>query len=323
MKLNKVEKIIIAVILLGLILVGGTFLFVVPSFKEIEKQSLILVANLEEKAELDTKLERLNTIDADIETQRKDAIKYEGSFYPDLTSYEASELAMAYMKSAGLEATTIELTNLSTRELSLDYFFPAEVEYDLKEYSKIANSTTDEETLLDGEFMDGNKKYSITASSVTDVVISDENGIIDPGKYTDTMKKMYKAAVCRLVSESGTSQTVAAIQAPYEVTGKFSDYMKFIDHIYSLDRATMFEQVPIPMTVTIEEDEDSEAVFVTEGGTISTGSESNGEMLVVEDDTEVKKELTIIFLCVEPMESLSTVDADGTSIVVNQRPAVY
>ena len=61
MKLNKIEKIIVAVILLGLILVGGAFIFVLPSFQNIAKNSAVLVKNMQEKLELDEKLERLKT----------------------------------------------------------------------------------------------------------------------------------------------------------------------------------------------------------------------------------------------------------------------
>ena len=49
MKLSKVEKIVVAVILLGLILVGGTFLLIMPSFERIGKETKTLEANLLEK----------------------------------------------------------------------------------------------------------------------------------------------------------------------------------------------------------------------------------------------------------------------------------
>lgn len=324
MKLNKIEKIIIAVILLGLILVGGTFLFVMPSFQRIEKESKTLASNIKEKEQLDEKLARLDTIDADIEATKNDALKYEGSFYPDLKSYEASEIAMAYLKESGLETHGIQVTSLSTRPLTLEYFLPRDVEYDLKSYSSAANTETGDDALVEGEFLDNNKKYSISISSVTDVTIVDDSGnIIDPSKYTDTMKKMYTAAVCKYAVANGVSQTVAFTQATYTVKGKYSDYAKFIDHIYSLERATTFERIMYPMTMTIDEDKDSETAYVGEDGRLSVGSEANGEMVIVNDDTEVEEELTIIFMSVEPMNALKTVQADGTSVVVDQRPAVY
>jgi hypothetical protein len=327
MKLNKVEKIIIVVILLGLILVGGAFMFVVPSFQQIGKNNEVLAKNLQEKAELDDRLSRLNTIDADIETQKSNARKAEGGFYPDLTTYEASELAMAYLKSANLEAHEISITALATRDVNLEYFIPAEVNYELKANAAAAKNTgsdAEQEEVVEGQFTDGGKKYVITVNSTINVVITDENGNeVDPAKYSDTMKKVYKAAVCKACATGGVKQTVAFIQATYTVKGKYADYAKFIDHIYSLDRATMFGSVVYPATMTIKEDKDSETLYIGENGTIATGSEANGKETKVTDDTEIEEDLTIMFLCVEPMEGLKTLDADGTKIVVDQRPTIY
>jgi len=325
MKLNKIEKIILVVILLGLILVGGAFMFVMPSFNQISKNNDVLAKNLQEKAELDTRLARLDTIDADIETEKTNAKKAEGGFYPDLTTYEASELAMTYLKKANLEAHEISIAPLSTQDLSLEYFIPAEVKYDLKESAAAAKGTNpDEVTLVEGEFMDGSKKYTIEATSVLNAVIRDEEGNeIDPAKYSDTMKKVYKAAVCKAVATGNMKETVAFIQATYTVKGEYKNYEKFIDHIYSLDRATMFTAVNYPATITIKEDKDSETLYIGEDGTIAQGSEANGKQTMVQDDTVIEEELTIVFLCVEPMEGVKTLDADGTSIVVDQRPIIY
>ena len=320
MKLNKIEKIIIAIILLGLILVGGTFMFVMPSIQEIDKQNKTLDANLKEKADLETQLQRLETIDNDIAEQKKDALKYDGGFYPDLTTYEASEIAMAYLKESGLEAHAISLTELTTFDLSLEYYDPAAVSYPLKEYSASARTAGEESVAsVEGEFTDGGKKYTVTVGSVTDVTISDAEGnVIDPARYTDTMKKAYKAAVCKSVYQAKTKQTVAVVEATYEVTGKYSDYEKFVDHIYSLDRATAFDGIMFPQTVEIQQEKGSDTLFVGEDGTVSQGAEANGQLLV-----EITQELTLLFMCVEPMDSLKTVDADGTSVVVDQRSIIY
>lgn len=324
MRLSKVEKIVVAVILLGLILVGGTFLLIVPSFERIGKETTILEANLLEKAQLDERLSRLDTIDADISNSKTEAIKLEGGFFPDLTTYEASELAMAFMTSHGLEAHTISLNEITTKDLTLEYTVPSSVEYDLKVYSQSAKATDGEETLAEGQFKDGGKTYTITVDSPTTVTINDEDGNeIAPSKYTDTMKKVYKAAICRFVNEGEVTQTVAQVTANYEVKGKFSDYMKFVDDMYKNERAIMFDSLTIPMTATINEDEDSDVAFINEAGELRTGAEANGKQVIVEDDTVVTVPVTITFLCVEPMESLKTVDANGTTVVVDQRPAVY
>lgn len=324
MRLNKLEKIIIVVILLGLVIIGGGFMFVLPSYENIGKNSKTLASNLQEKVELEEKLARLDTIDADIETQKKDAIKYEGGFYPDLTSYEASEIAMAYLKNSGLEAHTIAISPISTKDVKLEYYLPSEVEYDLKTYSAAVKSDNGEDTIASGEFLDGNKKYSISVSSILDITISDDNGnVVAPAKYSDTMKKVYKAALCDLANTEDTAQTVAATLVTYEVTGKSKDYIDFIDHIYSLERATSFESVTIPMTTTINEDENSTTMFVNENGSVSQGSEANGQEVIVTDSTEITQELSLILFSVEPMNPVKSIDADGTTIVLDQRPTVY
>jgi hypothetical protein len=329
MKLNKIEKIIIAVILLGLILVGGTFMFVVPSFKEIEKNNKVLAENRLEKAELDNTLARLDTIDADIETQKNEAKKAEGGFYPDLTTYEASEFAQAYMKAYNLDAHEMSLSPISTRDLTLEFYNPEPVEYDLKTSAAAAknvenDSGSGDEMVVEGSFKDGGKEYSISVNSVVDAVITDSDGNeIAPAKYSDTMKKVYRAAICKAVSTGKIKQTVGFVEATYEVIGKYSDYEKFIDHIYDLDRATMFKTVKFPATIEIETEEDSEAMYVSESGTLVSASEAAGKMTMVEPDTVVKVELTMYLLCAEPMEGLKNIDADGVKVVVDQRPINY
>lgn len=325
MRLSKVEKIVVAVILLGLILIGGTFLLVVPSFERIGKETTVLEANLIEKAQLDERLTRLDTIDADITSSKNEAVKLEGGFFPDLTTYEASELAMAFMTSHNLEAHAIAIDKLSTRDLTLEYTIPAEAEYDLKTFSASARDAgSEEEGPIAGEFKDGGKTYSISVASATEATIIDSDGNeVAPAKYTDTMKKVYKAAICRFVAEDETAQTVAAITASYEVKGTFKDYMQFIDDMYKNERAIIFDSLTIPMTTNIEEDEDSDTAYINEAGELQIGSEANSKEVKVEDDTEVKVNVSITFLCVEPMQSLKTVDADGTAVVVDQRPAVY
>ena len=324
MRLSKVEKIVVAVILLGLILVGGTFLLVVPSFNEIGKATKMLEANIEEKLALDERLARLDTIDGDITNSKNEAVKLEGGFFPDLTTYEASELAMAYMTAHNLDAHTIAITEIATRDLNLEYLVPVEAEYDLKTFSQSAKTTDGTEVLAEGEFKDGGKKYTISVASTTEATISDEDGNeIAPAKYTDTMKKVYKAAICKFVTDTDVSQTVAAISASYEVKGKFSDYMKFIDDMYTNERSITFDSLTIPMTATIQEEADSTAVFINEAGELQVGDEANSKEVIVEDDTEVTVPVTIVFLCVEPMEGLKTIDADGTNVVVDQRPIIY
>ena len=331
MRLNKVEKIIVAVILLGVILVGGAFLFIVPTFSKMDKANKTREANIAEKQNLETELARLSTIDGEITEKKNDAVKFEGTFYPDLTTYESSEIAMALMKECGLNAYTIDLTDISTRDLNLEYYVPVDVEYSLKTFAQTAKNAGDdaeEVVLTEGQFLDGKKVYNIAVGSILDVTITDEEGnVIEPSRYSETMKKVYKAAICKFAQTNKTTQTVACTQATYEVTGKFSDYMKFIDYIYAQPRATGIATVTIPMTTNIESDKDEESptYYIGEDGSVSTGDQAakKAEQVIVEPDTEVTESVTLIFFSVEPMHSASSVDAGSTKVVVNQRPAVY
>lgn len=329
MKLNKIEKIVVIVILLGLILGGGFFLFVMPSYKKIDAAQKKLDSNLQEQAQLNERLSRLDTIDGDIDQQKKDALKYEGTFYPDLTTFETSEIAMAYMKKCGLEAHAISVTPLTARDLTLEYSSPVEIKYDLKTYGRSAKESENagDEAELTGTFEENGKKYSIVINNLSSVQILKEDGT-PVTSYTENMQKVYKAAVCRYAQTNGLSQTVAVTQARYEVTGKFADYMKFIDYVYSLPRATSFISVNIPMTVELKKDnkkgdQDDSSTYIGEDGYAYSAEEAKAMVVPVTNDTQITKELTLTFFSVEPMNSMHSVDADGTEVIVDQRSKVY
>ena len=331
MRLNKIEKIVVVIIVIGLILGLGIFMFVKPSFEKIGTEQKTLENYQKELAELNEKLSRLDTIDADIQAQKDSALKYEKTFYPEMTTYEVSEMAMAYLAAANLEAHSISVTQISTSNLSLSYFVPNDVSYVIKEQAAAAKSDPDAEdtTLEEGEFMDGNKKYVVVVDSVTNVHIYDENNEeVAVNKFTDTMKKVYKAGVCRYAVANAVTQTPALMQATYTVSGAYKDYMDFIDHIYALDRATSFTSVTIPMTVSPTSDEDDEdngtKYYVDEAGNVVSEDEVKANQEVpVEDDTIIEQNVTLLFFAIDPMVLDKTVDADGTAIVIDQRPAVY
>ncbi len=334
MKLNKIEKIIVVILVLGVILGVGTFMFVKPSFDKIGVETKTLEAYQQELRELQDKLSRLDTIDGDIQEQKDTAKKFEGNFYPEMTTYETSEMAMAMLKAANLEAHSISVSEIATTSLSLSYFLPSEIGYELKSFAETAKndpSADGESTVIEeGQFTDGGKTYQVTIDSVAKVTIIDENEEeVSPSKFTDRMKKIYKAALCKYAVAQGSTQTTAVMSASYEVTGAYKDYMNFIDHIYALDKATTVPSVIIPMTVAPEKEEEDEngngtSMYVDEAGNLVSGSEVEAtEQIPVEDDTEITQQITLMFLAINPMQEVTRVDADGTEIVVDQRPAIY
>lgn len=319
MNLGKIEKTIIAVLVIGAIIGFGIFLFVVPSFQKIEKADKRYDKLLAEQQTIFEKLERENTIDDEIKTAKKESEKLEGSFYPDLTTYEATEATLAYLKACNLETHGITVSAMETRDLMLESYEDVIVEYQLKTYSEDARGV-DENALTEGQFKDGNKVYTVTYSGISDIEIADEEGnVIEKSKYTDMMTKVYNKTLCRAAMANETEQVVGAITLNFQVNGLYKDYLKFLDYVNDIERASLLEDVRIPMTIKIEEEEDSENVYVDEAGNILTGSEANGGEVTCEDDTMLKEiDVKLTFFCVEPMEDLATIDAADEKIVVNQ-----
>ena len=316
MNLGKVEKIIIAVLVIGAIIGFGIFLFVVPSYNKIEQANKKYDNLVAEQQEVYGKLERENTIDNEIKEAKDAAKKLEGSFYPDLTTYEATEIALAYLKKCNLETNEISVTSLATSNLLLESYEDVEVEYDLKSYAAGARGI-DENALTEGQFEDGGKVYTVSASNIANIeIIDSENNIIDKSKYTDMMKKVYNKTLCRIAAANETQQTVATIQLSFNITGKYRDYLDFLNYINSLDRATKLSDVTIPVTQSVSNDEDTKNALED----IPAFSDKIDDLdEICKDDTVIKDiAVNLVLFCVEPMEDLDTLQAGDASIVVNQ-----
>lgn len=309
MNLSKIEKAIIIVLIIAAIVVGGIFLFIKPAKDNIDSSKSKLEAIQKEETELMEELSREGTIDNEIKEAKESAETLEGGFYPDLTTYEAVEITQAHLAKCNLTTLGIDAELLTTHDLELEIYEETPVVYDLKTFSQSARGT-EGEVLLEGEFMDGDKKYTIVANTITDIIILDAEGnTVEVSKYSDTMKKAYKEALCKLAVSKDTIQTVSVIKVSFEVKGTYKDYLDFVDYIYSLDRATYMEKVTIPMTY---EDKEAEEELNASSGT-------QGEWIFpCKDDTEVEVEVEIMYFGVEQMEELETIDASGVSIVVNQ-----
>lgn len=315
MNLTKIEKIIIVILVVGGILAAGIFMFVKPAFDEIGKANNRLDSMKQEETELNEKLARESTIDTEIKDAKKDAETLEGGFYPDLTTYEAVEIALAYLEECDLTIDTIDTSELSTKRLNLEQLVVNPVVYDLKLYSQSARGT-DEDALLEGQFKDGNKVYTVSAGSLQDIQITDEDGnVVEPGKYSDVMKDAYKEALVNYAVSSDVAQVVGDTTVSFTVRGEYGNYLKFVDYLFALDRATYMESVTIPMTTSVSGS--SGDLFVDEAGNIISGDKAEGEV-VCEDDTPVEVECEIHFLSVEQMEELETIEAGSAEIVVNQ-----
>lgn len=318
MNLSKVEKTIIMVLVVALIIVGGGWFFTWPKFEEIGKAEK-KVENLEtERTNIYAALERENTIDQEIEDAKKEAVKFEENFYPDLTTYEAVEVTLAHLKDKKFDTFSVTSSNMSTYTIALQTFGTTEVVYDLKNYAQAARTKTDEEVLAEGQFKDGDKIYTVTVNSITDVQITDENGeVVEIKDYTETMEKAHKEMVVKTAVAQNRTQTVGLTTVTFDIKGRYEDYLNFIDYVYDYDRATYMTSVTIELTTAPEKDEDVQ--YIDEDGNVVSGNEVDDDAFIFcNADTEVDASISLMYLSVEQMEELETLEINGEKIVVNQ-----
>lgn len=320
MNLTKLEKTFIIVLVVAGILAAGFFFFDLPAYNRIEAANKNLDKMKSERQEIEQQLAREATIDGEISDAKKEAEKMEGDFYPDLTTYEAVELTLAYLKACDMQAPEgITVSPMTTGDLALAAFTPTEVIYNLKTYAQTARGT-DENALLEGEFLDKNKKYSIVVSSMTDVQITNvETGeAVAKNAYTDTMKDAYREAICRYADSNKLSQTIGATEVSFIVTGTYENYLKFIDYVFDIERATYMDTVIVPMTRDIEEEEG--VSYRDEMGNVVSSAQaaSAAAQVAYKPEDQVEQSVTFIYYSVEPMEALEKIDAAGVQVVVNQ-----
>ena len=307
MNLSKIEKAFVIILVVGIILVGGFILFIKPAYDTIGRAETRLKGLETERTNLYAELARESTIDDEVKEAKEAAKELEGGFYPDLTTYEAVEIAKAYVDQSGLETLSYSATRLSTYSLGLELFTPTEVVYDLKTYSKAARGV-DENALLEGQFEDGGKIYTVSALGITDVSITDETGTkVEIKDYTDKMKEAHKQALCQCAVINGNRQVVGLTNVSFEVRGEYKKYLEFIDYLYDLDRATYMTNIVIPVSGAVVEESADPSVAPTVGG-----------IALLEDDTIVNGSFNLVLFSVEQMEELETIDVTGETIVVNQ-----
>jgi len=312
MRLNKVEKIIVVIILVGLILGLGAWLVVSPAIGKINDAQKKVDQLRDEENNLNERLSRLDTIDGDITTERNKAKELEGGFYPDLTTYEATEIALAYVNDSNLHVTKVSVDYMSTADLVLEVLDPVDIDYDLKAFSKTA-AGPDENALAAGQFVSDGKVYTVAVGALNDVKIYDGEEEVKKSSYNEDMKYAYADALCRFAMSEKTKQTVGAMTINFDVAGKYGDYLKFLDYINSRERATIIDGVVIPMAGEVK---------VTEQGYLPDGT--YGEKVsavekVLEEDMDIEAvDMTLVLYCVEPMEELKSMQAGQETIRLDQ-----
>lgn len=304
MKLNKIEKIVIAVLLTAGILTAGIIMFVLPAYQSIAKNNKELTSVQKELDDINTTLLRKDTIDKEIEDVRKEAEKLEGSFYPDLTTYEADEIVQAYMRANEMEVMSLAVSELSTTDIKVTAFSTTEVEYQLKTYSQAASALEEtsaaegeenaETTEINAEYDENGKIISINGTPIA--------------KVEEELKKLFIRA--NLLTLTQQTQTTAYMEVEIDGTCKYGKYEEFIDYINDLERATYLPEVKFTFT-TDEKPEDNPLA----------SADKMNERIEVDEDTILEfTGLKVCMYCVQPMgiDEMETIDAAGEKIVINQ-----
>ncbi len=322
MNLSKIEKIIIMVLVVGGILALGIIFLCKPAYESIGKAENNLKSAQNSYNDLMARLERLNTIDDDIKAAKDAIVELEDDFYPDLTSYEAVEIALAHIKDFDLKTYGVTVSGLTTTGIGLEYYTQTPVIYNLKTYAQNAAEAKEGEiVLLEGQFLDDDKVYTVNVASVANITITDENGeVVEIADYTDTMAEAHKEALCRFAATNNIGQTVSATTVNFTIKGEYKNYLDFVNYIHNFSRATRLNDVQIPVSMLIYPDDDGK-YFDADGKEIKVDAGTTGNITIdYDDDTEIEQNITLTFLGVEQIEELESLDINGVEIVTNQNP---
>lgn len=280
MKLSNKEKIILAVVLAIAIVAAGFFLLVKPEYDKIEanKKSLEEAEN-QLQVMLNT-LSRENTIDQEIQTAFDKANKFSPYFYDDLTILDADELTRKILADANMSTKGLSIGDFTTSTLTVSDYVETVVTYPLKEYS--------------GYVPEAGIDFSQFSLSY------DENGnIVVPDQVKDVMKDYLNTLL------TTQSQTIGSISVNLTVEGTRANFLKFLDYIAGLEKATYIPSVSIDYT-KINENEQQPNNPPNEG----EENEDQGQEVQalageteIDENSEISMGITIIYYCVKPLQT--------------------
>lgn len=322
MNLSKIEKIIIMVLVVGGILALGIIFLCKPAYESIGRANNNLSKAQTDYDDLMARLTRLDTIDEDIAKVKESISELEDNFYPELTTYEAVEIALAQLKANDLETLSMAVAPATTQKINVETYTEVPLVYNLKTYAQNSKEIKEGEVvLMDGQFLDDDKVYTVSVTNLANVSITNENGeVVEVKDYTDTMIDAYKEAVCRYASNGNLQQTVSAITVNFNVTGEYKKIMNYIDYLYNYEKATYLPTIALPVSIAIEPDEDGN--YLDDAGNeikdIPAGTE--GTYIREYADTDVLKDvqISVLFYGVEQVEEVESLVIDGVTVVTNQ-----
>lgn len=294
MKLSNKEKIILAVFLAIVILVAGFFLLVKPEYDKIETNKNSLKSAEDQLQSMYQVLAREETIDSEIQAAFDKANKFAPYFYDDLTILDADELTRQILKDANMSTKSLSIGDFTTSTLTVSDYVETVITYPLKQYSGYVP-----ETGID--FSQFSLEY-------------DENGNI---RVPDEVKEVMKDYLNTLLTTQ--SQTIGSISVSITVEGTRGDFLKFLDYIAGLEKATYIPSVLISYTdgnTAAQQPETPAAPAEGEEGADQPQQPqqpANGGETQIDDNAEVSVGITITYYCIKPLQAETTTapEAEG------------
>lgn len=256
MKLSKNEKVILVVFLAILVIVFGVIAFLVPEYGKIATNQSALDEAKKSRDEIYASLSREATIDKELSDAKKEADEHTKYFYDDkFTSYDIDVYTRKILSENNMEVIKLSISPYTTYPLVLSDYFEIPVTYPIKDSADIINGTDYTEYVWTPQFdAQGN-------------LVKPES----PDEYFTYLRDH--------------TQTVGVHDVTVTIKGKKSDYVKLLDFIKELPKATYVISAEIPYT-------GSETQTDAEGNITSVATE-------LDDNSEIEKTITISFFCAE------------------------
>lgn len=294
MKLSNKEKVILAVFLAIAILAAGFFLLVKPEYDKIGTNKTALENAEQEYNNMLAVLAREQTIDGEIQAAFDKANKFAPYFYDDLSILDADELTRQILKDANMTTKGLSIGDFTTSTLTVSDYVDTIVTYPLKEYSGYVPDTGIDFSQFSFEY--------------------DEDGNI---KVPDELKDVMKDYLNTLLTTQ--TQTIGSISVSLTVEGTRENFLKFLDYIAGLEKATYIPSVSITYTTGNEAAQQPQAPANPDenGAEGAEGAEqpqqpANNETQIG-DNAEVSMGITITYYCVKPLqEETTTVPEEGS-----------
>lgn len=278
MKLSNKEKIILAVFLAVVILLAGFFLLVKPEYDKIGRNKSDLQAAKDQRDLLSNTLAREATIDQEIQVAFDKANKFAPYFYDDLTILDADELTRKILADTNMKTKGLSIGDFTTSTLTVSDYVETIVTYPLKEYSGYVPDTG-----IDFS------QYQLS--------YDEEGNIVVPDEVKDVMKDYINTLL------TTQTQTIGSITVSLTVEGTRGDFLKFLDYIAGLEKATYIPSVSIDYTTGAQPAAPTPEQGGNEEGAEQPPQQPTGTQTTVNDDTEVSMGITLTYYCVKPLQT--------------------